>query len=66
MLEECREALRRLFPLKQNEFKFISLLNEKGEIHSELLTDDEQLRELIDNQPGLQWKAQNVRGYRQR
>jgi len=61
MLEECREALKKLLPLEQNELEFISLLNEKGEIHSELLTDDERLRELIDIQPGLQWKAQNVR-----
>ena len=64
MLEECKEALKRLLPLEQNELEFISLLNEKGEIHSELLTYDEQLRELIDIQPGLQWKAQNVRDYK--
>ena len=63
---DCRELLRAIFPLGPDEIEFLRLLNERGEIRPELLTDNESLRAAIRAQPGLKWKAQNVRAHRGR
>jgi predicted nucleotidyltransferase component of viral defense system len=60
----CREALPVVLPLRENENEFIEMLNDKGEIQSELLTADESMMDRIVGQPGLLWKAQNVREHR--
>ncbi len=50
-----------MLPLDEEEREFLNLLNERGEIVPELLTDDAQLQTVIRTHPGLLWKALNVR-----
>ncbi|MEW6554350.1 MAG: nucleotidyl transferase AbiEii/AbiGii toxin family protein [Actinomycetota bacterium] len=61
---ECREELSVLLPLRANEVDFLTSLNEEGEILPGLLTSDKYLARKIERQPGLLWKAQNVKEYR--
>ena len=63
---ECREELSILMPLRTNETDFLTFLNDKGEIVPELLTSDEELARKVERQPGLLWKAQNVKRYKHR
>lgn len=63
LIEECRSALSRVYPLRENEMEFLNRLLDKGEIDASLLVSDEGLIERIKNQPGLQWKALNVRNF---
>ncbi len=64
LVGDCRELLRSLLPLEPSEIEFLRLVNEEGEVRPELLTANEQLRALIRAQPGLEWKAKNVREHR--
>lgn len=61
---ECKEELSSLLPLRANEVDFLTSLNEEGEILPGLLTSDKDLARKIEGQPGLLWKAQNVKEYR--
>ena len=61
---DCHKVLSMVLPLADNEREFIERLNDKGEIASEVLTADERLRRIVATHPGLLWKAQNVRSYR--
>ncbi len=58
---DCRTLLASVLPLDEEEREFLNLLNERGEIVPELLTDDAQLQTVIRTHPGLLWKALNVR-----
>ena len=58
---ECRSLLSVVLPMRERELELLDVLNGRGEIASSLLTDDEELQERIASQPGLLWKAQNVR-----
>ena len=62
-LATCRRLCARLLPLEQHEMDFLDSLNSRGDIVAELLTNDETLRNRIRLQPGLLWKAQNVRDH---
>jgi len=64
MVLECLEELSILLPLRANEIDFLTSLNDEGEIHPELLTSDDDLARKIERQPGLLWKAQNVKKHR--
>lgn len=55
--DECRAALKRLFPLKADENEFLTALRERGEIRPELLTDNSELASRIAAQPMLRWRA---------
>ena len=48
------------------EVAFLDRLNDAGEIDVELLTDDDDLRARIRSNPGLRWKALNVKKHRGR
>lgn len=61
LVDETRQLLGRLLPLRDAEMVFLDRLNRDGEIHPELLTDDGQLQERIRLNPGLRRKALNVR-----
>lgn len=61
LTEECRERLGIVLPLRSAEREFITALNERGEIASDLLTSDAQLQSAIGGNPALLWKAANVR-----
>jgi predicted nucleotidyltransferase component of viral defense system len=61
LVSDCRDLLSVVLPLTVDEREFLSHLNGRGTIVPELLTDNGELRELVQNHPGLSWKALNVR-----
>ncbi len=63
LVEECQRKLSIVFPLLDNEIKFLDFILEKGEIEPSLLTPDTDLQERIKRHPMLQWKAMNARKY---
>jgi len=64
LIEECREALSIVLPLKDNELEFFDRLLDYGEIEPSLLTQDNEMIERISLHPGLEWKALNVRQFK--
>ena len=66
LVEETRALLGTLLPLSDMEVAFLDRLNDAGEIDAELLTDDDDLRTRIRSNPGLRWKALNVKKHRGR
>jgi predicted nucleotidyltransferase component of viral defense system len=58
---ECRELLSAVLPFEPHEVEFLERLNDRGEIASDLITDDARLRDVARSHPGLLWKALNVR-----
>ncbi len=50
-----------VLPISDEEMAFLDRLNGDGEIHPELLTKDDDLQERIRINPGLLWKALNVK-----
>ena len=65
-MEEVREALSLVLPLKENKLTFLDRLLEDGEIEPELLTQDNVLAGIVRNHPALLWKAQNIRQHKPR
>jgi len=61
LVTETRDLMAAVLPLTTDEVEFIDRLNGRGEIVPELLTHDAAERAIIQNHPGLLWKAQNVR-----
>ncbi len=61
LVKECRELVSAVLPLTQKEQEFLQLLNDEGRIAPDLLTDDECLKSIILQHPGLRWKALNVK-----
>ncbi len=53
-----------LLPFTSDELEFLNRLLDDGEIAAELLTDDAELADRIRKQPGLEWKASNVRKHK--
>ena len=66
IIEECRQRLSVVLPLTDSEMEFLNLLLDRGEIVPSLLTTDKDLQERISRHPLLEWKALNVREYRQK
>lgn len=66
LVDSCRRLVAQLLPLQPQELEFLETLNERGEIVAELLTADRAMQETIRSQPGLKWKAHNVRKHRRR
>lgn len=65
LIQDTQQLLAQLLPLRENEAAFLEQLNDDGEIHPEQPTTDEELQQKIILNPGLQWKALNVRRHRQ-
>lgn len=65
MVNFCQSALAIVLPLKDHEFEFLERIQEQGEIVPELITADPLMIGRIKNHPGLLWKAQNVRQYKE-
>jgi len=61
LVDETRALMASVLPLEANELEFIERLNAHGEIVPSLLTSDGAMQEKIEQQPGLQWKAKNVK-----
>ena len=64
MIQECKDALDVVLPLRDNETAFLNSILDDGEIQPELLTDDAAMSDRISSHPLLQWKAVNVRQYK--
>jgi hypothetical protein len=60
LVAECRERLAVVLPLRAHEIEFLDRLNGAGEIVPDLLTDDLATQALVQEHPGLKWKALNV------
>ena len=63
ILNSTQEKLSQLLPLQEKEHAFLHDLLDKGEISPEYLTQDTTLQDKIRIQPGLLWKAYNVRAH---
>lgn len=61
LIEETRSLLSAVLPLADHEIAFLDRLNGQGEIEASLLTADADLQQRIERNPGLQWKALNVK-----
>ena len=61
LIDETRALLRAVLPLTEAEGRFLERLNGEGAVEASLLTADHGLQERIQNNPGLQWKALNVK-----
>jgi predicted nucleotidyltransferase component of viral defense system len=66
IVEDCKEQMKRLLPLREEELAFLTKLNDHGEIDASLLTGDAELASCVVQQPMLLWKAQNVREHKRR
>ena len=64
LVHESRRVLSELLPFSGEERSFFDLLLDAGEIDANLLTTDEALRDRIQSQPLLEWKAKNVRRHK--
>jgi len=64
LVDEVKEALSAVLPLRANELAFLDRLLDVGEIAPELLTGDAALSGIIRHHPDLLWKAQNVRRHK--
>lgn len=62
MLSELREGLAKVFPLSDNEIKFISKIRSEGIILPELITNDLELRDRVKMHPAILWatKQSNI------
>lgn len=61
---DCRNFLTGLLLFTENEMEFLNRIFDKGEITSELLTDDADRQDRIRRHPLLEWKAMNVREFK--
>lgn len=61
LIEEARSLLSAVLPLADYELAFLDHLNGQGEIEASLLTADADLQQRIAANPGLRWKALNVK-----
>lgn len=66
LVERTRSGLSLVLPLTDDEIEFLTRINDDGEVRADLLTDDEELQQRIEIHPAIQWKALNVRQYRDR
>lgn len=61
LVRETRALMSAVLPLEAHEVEFVERLNSTGAIAPELLTSDPAMQATIREQPGLQWKAMNVK-----
>ena len=66
LVAECRERLSIVLPLEAAEIEFLDLINDRGEIAPDRLTDEVPMQDRIRSHPALLWKALNVRQHRAR
>jgi predicted nucleotidyltransferase component of viral defense system len=61
LVRETRKLLDVVLPLRDHEVEFLERLNGAGEIAPELVTGDPAMQALLQDHPGLRWKALNVK-----
>lgn len=59
ILDEVKEKMRIILPLEKSEIDFIRLLREQGEVKPELITEDENLSDVVFTHPLIKWKIAN-------
>jgi len=64
LVEECHQAISIVLPFTEREREFLDLILDHGEINPELITGDKDMADKISRQPGLQWKALNVKQFK--
>lgn len=57
LVDECRERLSLVLPLRSHEREFIDGVLDRGEINPTLLTTDRELQQRIASHPALLWRA---------
>jgi len=63
LVSETRSLMGAVLPLEGHELEFLQRLNDAGDIAPELLSADPKMQAIIGAQPGLKWKAANVKKY---
>ncbi len=63
ILLACQQHFN-FWPLDAREQEFLDLLLDQGQIVPQLITQDQNLINLLPNHPGLLWKALNVKNFR--
>ena len=61
LLNGCQEKLNAILPFTESELEFLTAVNKRGKIKSELLSDSQAWCELVSKHPMLLWKVFNVR-----
>lgn len=61
LVRETRELMAAVLPLEARELEFVERLNGNGDIAPELLTADAGMQAVIQDHPGLKWKALKVK-----
>ena len=61
LVKECQKKLSIVYPLSDDEIKFLDIFLEKGVIEPAVLTQNQDLQERIKLHPMLLWKAMNIR-----
>ncbi|MBF5059094.1 hypothetical protein NEPTK9_000601 [Candidatus Neptunochlamydia vexilliferae] len=56
-LQECKQALARLFPFTSQENSFLESLMKNGEIRPSLLTSEPNMQAKITKLPSLHWRV---------
>jgi predicted nucleotidyltransferase component of viral defense system len=59
LVRETRELMAAVLPLEAHELEFLERLNGVGHIAPELLTSEPAMQAIIQDHPGLTWKALN-------
>ena len=66
LLENCRKLVSPLLSFAEQEAEFFDRLLDHGDLKLDLLTADSEQIARIEQHPLLQWKALNVKTYKQR
>lgn len=64
LVHECQNVLSDFFPFAENEQAFLNSLLDEGEIKPSFITADSELQQKIIQHPGLCWKAQHVKKFK--
>ncbi len=61
LVNETRDLMAAVLPLHKHEMEFLERLNGAGDIAPEILTTEPAMQAIIQEHPGLKWKALNVK-----
>ncbi len=64
LVDDCKRGMDSLLPFSKSEQEFLDLILDQGKIDGSILTSDPVLRQRIESQPSLHWKAFNVRKHK--
>lgn len=64
LIAGCKNVLSHVLPFTENEMEFLEKISEEGEIEASLITTDLELQQKISSHPGLLWKTQHVKKFK--